>query len=78
LDYNYIQHENLLGLQKSLPRYPLRHSGLPFVAPLVRGVVVFPAAFIGALWTLQYGLTSNIYYDEYNGEARETERPKLH
>ena len=39
------------------------YVGLPFVAPLIKGVVIFPAAFIGTLWTLQYGLTSSTYYD---------------
>jgi len=37
----------------------------------MKGIVVVPAVFLGTLWTLQYGLTSSIYYDEYDGEARE-------
>ena len=50
---------------------------MPFVAPLTKGIVVVPAAIVGTLWLLQYGLTSSVYYDEFNGEAREEVRPKL-
>ena len=43
------------------------YEGLPFAAPLAKGIVIVPAAIVGTLWFLQYGLTSNIYYDEYDG-----------
>jgi hypothetical protein len=45
--------------------------------PLTRGIVVVPAVTIGSLWLLQYGLTSSVYFDEYDGQARETKRPTL-
>ena len=79
IPYNNIElrNEDLLGLQKSLFRYFATKTGLPFVAPLAKGIVIAPAAVLGGLWLLQYGLTSNIYYDEYDGEAREESRPKL-
>ena len=47
------------------------------MAPLAKGIVIVPAAAIGTLWLLQYGLTSNVYYDEYDGQAREQTSPKL-
>jgi hypothetical protein len=72
-----VYNENLLGLQTRIHGYPSHHLGLPFAFPLIKGVVVFPVAFVGTLWALQYGLTSDIYYDEHDGEARETVRPKL-
>ena len=72
-----VDNENLLGYQAMLLRYILHHLGLPFVLPLVRGIVVYPALFVGGVWAFQYGLTSNVYYDEYDGEARETAKPKF-
>ena len=66
-----------MGLQKILLWYPISYSGLPFAAPLAKGLVLVPAAIVGGLWLFQYGLTSNIYYDEFDGEAREQNRPKI-
>jgi len=62
--------ENFLGFQTRLLRYQYNNSGLPFVLPLTKGIVIVPLAFFGSLWVLQYALTSNVYYDEYDGEAR--------
>lgn len=70
-------HESLLGFQTSIHGYFQPYQGLPFAIPLIRGIVVFPVAFVGALYTLQYGLTSDVYFDESDGEAREAQRPKL-
>ena len=68
---------SVLGLEACFLRYLWLNIGLPFVAPLTKGIVVIPAAMFATLWLLQYGLPSNVYYDEYSGDSREETRPTL-
>ena len=41
--------------------------GIPIIAPMLQRVAFAPAIIIATLVTAQYGLTSHVYYDEYEG-----------
>lgn len=45
--------------------------GLPLLLPITQQALMVPVALIGTICVSQYLLTSNIYFDEYDGEVIE-------
>jgi hypothetical protein len=44
---------------------------LPLLLPITKDAAIVPVILIGSIWASQYLLTSNVYFDEYDGEVYE-------